>query len=233
MNVLAIDTSNQVLGVAVMKNDAIAGKILLNIKRNHSIQLMPAINQLMEETELAPDQLNKIVVAQGPGSYTGVRIGLSTAKTMAWALNIPVIGVSSLELLAWNAATSETKICPFFDARRGLVFTGLYQWNEQAGMRLIRHEENLLLDTWLAELKGRDEPILFLSPDLGGHKEAITEALGESAIFPPSSFHLPDPSLLFSASAGKETQSVHQLVPNYLRITEAESNWLKKQQENG
>lgn len=233
MNVLAIDTSNQILGVAVMKNNEVAGKVLLNIKRNHSVQLMPAINRLMKETALTPDQLDRIVVAHGPGSYTGVRIGLSTAKTMAWALGIPVIGVSSLELLAWNAAASDMEICPFFDARRGLVFTGLYQWRSEKGIEKVKEEENILLDDWLLELKERNQRIFFLSPDLETHKQTITEALGELAVFPPSSFHLPDPSHLFTAATSKTVQSVHQLVPNYLRITEAESNWLKKQQENG
>lgn len=233
MNVLAIDTSNQVLGVAVMKNDNIAGKIMLNIKRNHSIQLMPAIHRLMEETGLTPEQLDKIIVAKGPGSYTGVRIGLSTAKTMAWTLNIPVIGVSSLELLAWNAAVSNTEICPFFDARRGLIYTGLYQWDQKDEVVNVRQEENLLLKDWLSELKKRNRSIIFLSPDLKEHQKVITETLGELAVYPPSSFQLPDPSLLFAAGKNKSEQNLHQLIPNYLRLTEAESNWLKQQQENG
>src|SRR5690625_6772704 len=102
MNILAIDTSNQTMGVAVLKENQISCEIVTNIKKNHSVRLMPAIDQLMKEVSVMPEELNKIVVAKGPGSYTGVRIGLTTAKTMAWALNIPVVGVSSLETLTYQ-----------------------------------------------------------------------------------------------------------------------------------
>lgn len=234
MNSLAIDTSNQVLGVAVMKDHKVVGKITLNIKRNHSVQLMPAVHHLMEETGIMPADLHEIVVAKGPGSFTGVRIGLSTAKTMAWALDIPVRGVSSLEVLAWNSSVShQALICPFFDARRGLVYTGLYQWDERSNMTQIEQEKNLLMEEWLKELEKQKKPVVFLSPDLVIHKETIVRIMGETAIFPPEPFHLPDPSLLFFAGDREAEQTVHQLIPNYLRLTEAESNWLKKQQGNG
>lgn len=124
MNILAMDTSNQILGVALLQDEQLIGSITTNIKKNHSIRLMPAINQLMHEVAMTPAELDKIVVAKGPGSYTGVRIGLTTAKSMAWSLDIPVVGISSLEALAWQGHFYDSYICPFFDARRGLVFTG-------------------------------------------------------------------------------------------------------------
>src|SRR5699024_3708924 len=96
------DTSNQVMGVALLHDDVLVGEIVTNIKKNHSVRLMPAIDQLMRETGMTPDLLDKIAVAKGPGSFTGVRIGLATAKAMAWSLEIPIVGVSSLEVLAYQ-----------------------------------------------------------------------------------------------------------------------------------
>src|SRR5690606_7564559 len=130
MNVLAIDTSNQVMGIAILKEDHVIGEVVTNIAKNHSVRLMPAIEQLMKEVGMEPEELDKIVVAKGPGSYTGVRIGLSIAKTMAWALDIPVVGVSSLEPLAFQGRFFYGYICPFFDARRGLVYAGVYQFEK-------------------------------------------------------------------------------------------------------
>src|SRR5690625_2292877 len=100
MYTLTIDTSTQVLAVGILKNEEVLGEIVTNLPKTHSPRLMPAIHQLMEAVEVEPECLDKIVVGVGPGSYTGVRIGITTAKSLAWALNIPIIGVSSLHALA-------------------------------------------------------------------------------------------------------------------------------------
>src|SRR5699024_6562060 len=165
MKTLAIDTANQALGVAIYQNKMMIGEYITNLKKNHSVRLMPAVYHLMKDTDSSPDELEKIVVSKGPGSYTGVRIGLSTAKTLAWALKIPVIGVSSLEILAYQGALFGSKVCSFFDARRNNVFTGLYQ-NESGIMTLASDERNVSMEEWLDELKKQGEQVLFLSPDI-------------------------------------------------------------------
>ena len=99
MNILAMDTSTQVMGISILKNNEIRTEIVTNIPKNHSVRLMPAIEQAMNLVGLEPKELDKIVTTIGPGSYTGIRIGLTTAKSMGWALNIPVVGVSSLEVM--------------------------------------------------------------------------------------------------------------------------------------
>src|SRR5699024_4891214 len=116
MNTLAIDTSNQSLGLAIMQDEELIAELITNIKKDHSSQLMPQIVSLMESVDMTPDKLQKIVVADGPGSYTGTRIGITTAKTMAWALDIPIDTVSSLAALAYNGRFFEGSICPLFDA---------------------------------------------------------------------------------------------------------------------
>lgn len=231
MNILAIDTSNQLLGVALLKDDQVIGEVITNVAKNHSVRLMPAIEQLMKEVAMAPDQLDKIVVAKGPGSYTGVRIGITTAKSMAWALNIPIVGISSLEVLAYQGKFFNGSICPFFDARRELVFTGVYQW--QADQLAVVHEEkNMLMADALEKLAEEGKEVLFLSPDIAIHQETIVDALGNLAIIPEKPYHLARPENLALAGLVKSPDQTHAITPNYLRLAEAEANWRQAQKEN-
>ncbi|WP_082235555.1 tRNA (adenosine(37)-N6)-threonylcarbamoyltransferase complex dimerization subunit type 1 TsaB [Halobacillus massiliensis] len=227
MNVLAIDTSNEILGIAVVKDGVVIGEHITFVKKNHSVRLMPAIDQLMKETQTKPEELDRIAVAKGPGSYTGVRIGLTTAKTMAWSLNIPVVGISSLEALASQGRLFHGLICPFFDARRGLVYTGLYDQN----MQPVKEEANILMTDWLESLKNQSERVLFLSQDLSIHQETIKNILADQAYFPDAAYHYARPAYLALAASHREAGSVHELVPNYLRLPEAEAKWLAQQEK--
>jgi tRNA threonylcarbamoyladenosine biosynthesis protein TsaB len=231
MNILAIDTSNQVLGVSLLKDDQVLGEVMTNLTKNHSVRLMPAIDNLMNEIALKPEQLDRIVVAKGPGSYTGVRIGISTATTMAWALGIPVVGVSSLEVLAYQGRFFPDYICPFFDARRGLVFAGLYQWKDNQ-LESVLEEKNLLMDDVLEKLVEDQKKVVFLSPDISIYKDKIQQKLRELAVIPEGPYHIPQAAHLGLAGLNKEADSTHTLIPNYLRLAEAEANWLKQQKEN-
>ena len=139
MKVLAIDTSNFTLGIALIDGNQVMGEYITNLKKNHSVRVMPAIETLLKDCDTLPKELDKIVVAKGPGSYTGVRIGVTIAKTLAWTLKIPLSGVSSLEALAANGRYFNGSISPLFDARRGQVYTGLYEYNnEQLTIRYRR-----------------------------------------------------------------------------------------------
>lgn len=229
MNVLAIDTSNQVLGVAICKDGEIKAEYTANIKRSHSVGLMPAIDHIMKETETTPDQLQRIAVAKGPGSYTGVRIGLSTAKTMAWSLNIPIVAISSLELMVYNVLPANGLVSPFFDARRGLVYSGLYEIkNGQVEKRV--EDQNVMMNQWLEKLREYGEKITFLSPDLSIHKKTIQDHVEGAAILPTTIHHLPRPGILALLGVEKQPSSVHGLTPNYLRLVEAEAKWIKEQE---
>lgn len=230
MNILAIDTSNQAMGVAILKDDQIIGEVITNIAKNHSVRLMPAVEQLMKEVAITPDQLDQIVVAKGPGSYTGVRIGLSSAKSLAWALDIPIIGVSSLEVLAYQGRFFNGLTCSFFDARRGMVYSGVYKWQKE-NLENVYEEENLLMEELLVKLAKEDRPVLFLSPDISVFKETIKEKMGPLAIIPEGPYHLANPGHLGLAGFNREPDPTHVLTPNYLRLAEAESNWLKEQKE--
>nr|WP_304219766.1 tRNA (adenosine(37)-N6)-threonylcarbamoyltransferase complex dimerization subunit type 1 TsaB [Fredinandcohnia onubensis] len=229
MKVLAIDTSNYVLGVAIVDEEKVIGEVITNLPKNHSVRVMPTIEQLMKECGIKPKELERIVVAMGPGSYTGVRIGVTIAKTLAWSLQIPLVGVSSLEVVAANGRHFNGFISPLFDARRGQVYTGLYQYE---GKRLTCVEEDkiILLADWLEELRKRETPVLFIGNDLVIHKEQIETDLEQFAYVAPYTDWNPRPSELAVLGMEKAPVDVHTFVPNYIRLAEAEANWLGKRQ---
>lgn len=230
MNILAIDTSTYVMGIAVMKNDTLSGEIITNVKKNHSVRLMPSLDYLMKDIDIEPQTVDQVVVAKGPGSYTGVRIGLSTAKSLAWALNIPIKGVSTLKTLAYQMRDTPHFICPFIDARREAVYTGLYKWEDNQMIQVIE-DQYVSLEKWLSGLKEQNRSVTFVSPDLANHKEKILHTLNDLAYIPEAPYHVPRPSDLILASMNQEVDNVHTLTPKYLRLAEAEANWLKRQKE--
>ncbi|WP_286884113.1 tRNA (adenosine(37)-N6)-threonylcarbamoyltransferase complex dimerization subunit type 1 TsaB [Aneurinibacillus sp. UBA3580] len=237
MTILAIDTSNFSLGVAVCTEDKVLGEFSTNLKKNHSIRLMPMVSQLLDEVEVDPTELAAVAVARGPGSYTGVRIGVATAKSMAWSLNIPLLGISSLEVLAWNAAYFPGRIVPLFDARRGQVYTGVYRAMPEGGVYLAEAERIVLLKQALEEWREADdqEPILFLGDDITIHRETITEIMGDQAVFAPMSYRIPRAAHLAAAGwkALKEEriEDTETFTPVYLQMAEAEAKWLASQKK--
>jgi tRNA threonylcarbamoyladenosine biosynthesis protein TsaB len=228
MKALAIDTTNNVLGIAVVDEEKVIGEYITNLKKNHSVRAMPAIERLLSDCDLSPKQLDKIVVATGPGSYTGVRIGVSIAKTMAWSLQIPIVGVSSLEVLAANGRFFSGYISPLFDARRGQVYTGLYEYTDE-GLVTIEKDQNILLSDWLTMLEAKNKKVLFVGNDVELHKETINQLLGNKSELAQVVLNNPRPSELGMIGLGKETSDVHSLVPNYIRLAEAEAKWLEQQ----
>ncbi|MGM0727735.1 MAG: tRNA (adenosine(37)-N6)-threonylcarbamoyltransferase complex dimerization subunit type 1 TsaB [Bacillota bacterium] len=228
MTILAIDTSNHTLGIALVKGSTVIGESITYLKKNHSVRAMPTVEALMKECGVAPSELSKIVVAKGPGSYTGVRIGVTIAKTLAWTLSIPISAVSSLETLAANGQYFDGWISPLFDARRGQVYTGLYTF-EEGKIKEIKPDQNILLTEWLHELKQTGKPVLFLGQDVHLHEESIRSILGETAVIAEGAFHNPRPSMLAFLGTDRPAEDVHQLVPNYIRLAEAEVKWLEGQ----
>ncbi|THE09629.1 tRNA (adenosine(37)-N6)-threonylcarbamoyltransferase complex dimerization subunit type 1 TsaB [Bacillus timonensis] len=229
MKVLAIDTSNYVLGVAIVDEEKVIGEVITNLPKNHSVRVMPTIERLMKECGIKPKELDKIVVAMGPGSYTGVRIGVTIAKTLAWSLRIPLAGVSSLEVVAANGRYFNGFISPLFDARRGQVYTGLYQY-EGKTLTCVEEDKIVLVSDWLEELKKKETPVLFIGNDLVIHKEQIETDLAQLAYVAPYTDWNPRPSELVELGLKKEPVDVHTFVPNYIRLAEAEANWLGKRQ---
>lgn len=223
---LTIDTSNDQLGIGLIKEGEVLAQITTKVKQDHSSRLMPAIVNLFQSVSVEATELTEVIVAQGPGSYTGIRIGVTVAKSLAWALDIPVKGVSSLEVLAYQANYFEGKIIPFFDARRGNVFAGIYE-SDSGRIKQSIADSNIAFTSVLE--KAQDyEKVLFLSPDIDLFKEEIKQT---HAVIPNAAEHISMPYAIYLASLNKTVEETHSLVPSYLRLAEAEAVWLKNQKE--
>lgn len=226
MKILAIDTSNQVMSVAAIENQRIVGEFTTNIKGNHSQRLMPAITDLMEAVEWTPVELHRIAVAKGPGSYTGLRIGVTIAKTLAWTLKKELVGISSLEVLAGNCQGSKHYIVPMMDARRGNVFTGLYRWDQEAEqLQQVEPDTHIALNDWVNFLKTKEGTFEFVGTDWSIHEETIKVALGDRASEVAAQNQLPRAGVLGLLAEMAEPVDSHTFVPDYLKLAEAEENW--------
>lgn len=229
---LTVDTSTYVLSVGLYDGDETLAEYVSTKKENHSVRLMPAVRCVMEDAGVRPEELDGIAVAAGPGSYTGVRIGVTTAKSMAWALQKPLYGVSSLEALAYNGLWSSARILTFFDARRGQAFAGLYESGGGAVYQ-VEADSMVMLDERLTRLAEEGRRVLALSPDLDKHRELLQEKLGSLLVEAAGPVHTVKPSGVWAASRGRTAEDIHTFVPQYLRLAEAEANWQKRQSDHG
>ena len=220
MKIAAFDTSSKALTLAILEDETLLAQMTLNIKKNHSITLMPAIDFLMKSLDMKPTDLDRIVVAQGPGSYTGLRIAVATAKTLAHTLKIELVGVSSL--LALVPEQAEGLVIPVMDARRNNVYAGFYQSGQA-----VRPEAHLPLAEVLEIAGAADQPVTFVG-ETTAFVEQIEAALPQAAIQPT----LPEAATIGRLGLDLPAQSIHDFVPNYLKRVEAEENWLKTHQES-
>lgn len=220
MKVLAFDTSSKALSLAILEDKQVLAETTINIKKNHSITLMPAIDFLMASLDWTPKDLDRIVVAEGPGSYTGLRIAVATAKTLAHTLNIELVGMSSL--LALVPRQQEGLLVPLMDARRNNVYAGFYE-----NAKPVMPEAHLSLAEVLEKVTDAEQ-VTFVG-EVGPFVEQIQEQL------PQASYQesLPNAANLALWAWDKKANSLHDFVPNYLKRVEAEENWLKNHTESG
>lgn len=220
MKVLAFDTSSKALSLAILEDKQVLAETTINIKKNHSITLMPAIDFLMVSLDWTPKDLDRIVVAEGPGSYTGLRIAVATAKTLAHTLNIELVGMSSL--LALVPRQQEGLLVPLMDARRNNVYAGFYE-NDKP----VMPEAHLSFAEVIEKVKDADQ-VTFVG-EVVPFVEQIQEQL------PQASYQetLPNAANLALWACDKKADSLHDFVPNYLKRVEAEENWLKNHSESG
>lgn len=220
MKVLAFDTSSKALSLAILEDKQVLAETTINIKKNHSITLMPAIDFLMASLDWTPKDLDRIVVAEGPGSYTGLRIAVATAKTLAHTLNIELIGM--LSLLSLVPRQQEGLLVPLMDARRNNVYAGFYE-----NAKPVMPEAHLSFAEVLEKVTDAEQ-VTFVG-EVGPFVEQIQEQL------PQASYQetLPNAANLALWAWDKKADSLHDFVPNYLKRVEAEENWLKNHTESG
>jgi tRNA threonylcarbamoyl adenosine modification protein YeaZ len=207
MTILAIDSSSKVATVALMKEGRLLGEITLNDKKEHSVILMNIIQQLLDDNNLSIDDIDGYVVSKGPGSFTGLRIGMATIKGLSFGSNKPYVSVSSLDALALSVSNFDGLICPIMDALRNSVYTSLYKGHStfdsdtiQSENSHIKHElpitlEKLLdysaldIDELIELIKEKKEKVIFIGDGLDKYKDYLIKNCPNS-YFPPNHLNL-------------------------------------------
>ena len=228
MNILAIDTTGSAVTAAISADTGLLGEVFINGGQNHSVTLMPMIKRLLESVNMKVSDLTHIACASGPGSFTGLRIGAATAKALAYALNIPIVPVPTLDALAYNVFDINTIIVPIMDAKRRQVYTAFYERNAENGMlnRLSDYRASDISEV-LQELAAFNRRVIFLGDAVSVYCDTIFNN-------PFNLLYLtaPFPAVLQRASsvAGLAALLIHEgktadsgsFIPFYLRKPQAE-----------
>lgn len=226
MKILAFDSSNQPLSVAIIDDQQLLTEQTINVKRNHSIQLMPAIEEALKQANLQLKDIDRIAVASGPGSYTGLRIAVTIAKSLAWAQDIELVGISSLKVLAANSFEQEN-IVPLFDARRENIYTGLYSRNEDGAIIQKTPDTHVAAEQWAEYLAEQPGTFELVGQDAPAFIDIFKEKLGERVHLAQITQAVPKASVLAHLAQNEDPTPAHELVPTYLKLAEAEENWLE------
>lgn len=219
MRLLHIDTSNQPLSVAITEGNEVLAEFNSGMRINHSITMMSQIESLLEYTKLEMKDIEGIVVAKGPGSYTGLRIGVTAAKTLAYTLNIPLYAVSSLATIAATVRMHEFLLIPVIDARRNHVYAGIYRY-KGVKLELVEDDAYISIDELNQKLKEQHLPYLFIGVDA----EKLAEQLKG-----PTYYCIPRSAEMRRLINESYLVDAHTFEPTYLRISEAERNWQNNQ----
>ena len=221
MKLLLLDTATGVFSVALSHGEQLLGEASGDAGPLTAARLAPAVQNLFKECDLEPADLDGFAVTIGPGSFTGLRVGMAFIKGLSFATGKPVVGLSSLALLAMNAKESKLPVCPLFDARRSEVYGGLYGFGHSM--------ETLIADRvspppqFIEMISG---PTLFLGDGASRYQELIIELLGSNALFVEPRLNNPVVSagipLALQAFAAGNAVEAAALLPRYLRLSEAE-----------
>lgn len=225
MKILSIDASTISAGAAVIDEGKVLGEITTNTKITHSQKLMVVIDQLLNDLDIKIGQMDAIAVSVGPGSFTGVRIGMATAMGLARSKGIGLIGVSSLEGLANNVSHFDGLICPIQDARRNQIYTSFFR-NE------MREEEDLALDVddFIELANKKNEKLLLVGPDAHLFYEHIKENVECEVVLVSDQHAYPRAASIGIVASKKEAKQ--SIKPNYVRKSQAERAYEEKHGES-
>jgi tRNA threonylcarbamoyladenosine biosynthesis protein TsaB len=229
MLILGIETSTKTGSVAVVSDTSVIAQYSLNIEVTHSERLMSTVDRVLKDTGLTIADLDGFAVAVGPGSFTGLRIGISTVKGLALATGKPIAAVSTLKALAWNLPFAGVPVCPMLDARKNEVYTALYRYE---GAVLVQTMPDAAIP--LTALAGKIEGMTVFTGEAAHiYRSEIERQCGARALFAPSSAILPSAAAV--AEIGLEMIMNNRqvepdsLTPIYIRRPEAEVAWEKRQ----
>jgi tRNA threonylcarbamoyl adenosine modification protein YeaZ len=219
---LAIDTSTDNASIALVHGDEVPAELTWRCEQNHTVELLPHLARLLDEAKVSLQAISCVIVAKGPGSFNGLRAGISTAKGLAFSLGIPIIGISSLEVVAYQHAETGLPICPIFNAGRGEIATAMYQKKDNRWCQLAA-EHITTVEALCSEITTKT---LFCGEFVPLIARQLRKQLKQKAVIPPT--QPPRASLL--AKLGKQRleaggyDNPATLQPLYLRrpaITQA------------
>ena len=219
MIVMGIDSSTQVNTIALLQGGQLLCEAVLNTRKNHSQRLMPMIDTLLKEAELGIENVDGVAVSLGPGSFTGLRIGMATGKALAWSLSKPLVGISSLDGIAFNAQGVTGTICPILNARRNQVYTAIYKMNKG---ELEKTSDYMAVEPMeLIKQLQNHEQVTLLGDGIEEFISIFTESLGDRLVIPSSANRLPRAShiayLGWKRLLKGEEDDVINLAPLYIR----------------
>lgn len=222
MKILAVETSTMMGSVAIMDEGGLIAEYRLNIKATHSERLMRTIDEVLKDSGLRLKDLDGYAVSIGPGSFTGLRIGLSTVKGLAYITKKPIAAIPTLDALAFNIPFSRYQVCPMLDARKMEVYTALYYFTDGEFLKPV-DDCVIKPESFLKEIK---EPTVFLGEGAYIYKELIKKSLGTLAHFAPLAKQLPSAAnvaeLGLKAIMSNRVEEPATLSPRYIRKSEAE-----------
>jgi tRNA threonylcarbamoyladenosine biosynthesis protein TsaB len=230
MLVLGIESATAVASVALVDENGLAGEISLNRGLTHSQQLLPMVDALLAQGGCSAGQVEGLAVSAGPGSFTGLRIGMSLAKGLAQGWGVPIAGVSALEALAWQSSERDGLISPLIDAFRGEVYAALYR-KDRRTVTLVREPQSVLPETWRQILRSFNEPVVLAGNGAKRYAsvwESPDETSSENAgVLPETALHpLCDIRASMVAWLGRQKlvqgigDDLYQLKPQYIRTAE-------------
>lgn len=229
MKILAIDTATHTGSVALTDDGAVLAEYSLLSEETHSRRLLQAVDYLLARTGLVWEGIDGLAVTIGPGSFTGIRIGLATVKGLAMATGRPVVGISTLDALAANLFSTFSPIFPVIDARKKEVFTAVY-YPDQEG-RPVKASPEMVLSPGdlVARIKER---VILIGDGVCSYGQFFKEALGDKAVFAPGPLSFIRASNVAFLAAERfrsgQQDDVATLVPVYIRPSEAEMKWAEK-----
>lgn len=226
MIILGIECSALSAGAAVMENGKLLSENFVNCGLTHSETLMPMIDSALMMAGKDIDDVDLIAVSDGPGSFTGLRIGVGTVKGLALGAGKKVLGVSPLEALCYNVKGYSGSIAAIMDARRGQVYCAVYRWEGDK----LQSELPICAMPLVELLEKLPQGAMFVGDGAMAFREKITDVLGEKAQFPPANLLFQRASSIAAAAEGKEGYDEKMLMPLYLRRPQAERERLEKGQ---
>ena len=225
MNILAVDTASKSSSAAVIRDGKLVAESVILTGETHSKTLMGVIGGVLQHSGILVDAIDAFAVTRGPGSFTGLRIGISVVKGLASVGDKPIAGVSALAALAQQASFSDCLLCPMLDARRGEVYFSRYRCSRNGTMEKETDDSAAPPEKVLADIR---EPCLFIGDGSVVYRELIDEKMGNNALFVPQFMNMIRASAVGTLGGMKlnknDIYSAETLEPLYLRKSDAEIN---------